>query len=85
MRAFLSEKLTSDLRDAGRKGGGVLTDPPGTTQWRKALYAKGWIALAWPREYEGPGWTEMQRYIFSSEVQRNIMSKLILGMREVPL
>ena len=67
VRRFLDEKLTPDLRDAGKKTGGVLTDPPATTKWHKALYEKGWIAPAWPKEYGGPGWTEMQRYIFSSE------------------
>jgi acyl-CoA dehydrogenase len=67
VRRFLDEKLTPDLRDAGKKTGGVLSDPPATTKWHKALYEKGWIAPAWPKEYGGPGWTEMQRYIFSSE------------------
>jgi alkylation response protein AidB-like acyl-CoA dehydrogenase len=67
VRRFLDEKLTPDLRDAGKKTGGVLTDPPATTKWHKALYEKGWVAPAWPKEYGGPGWSEMQRYIFSSE------------------
>lgn len=67
VRRFLEENLTNDLREAGRKTGGVFTDPPATTKWHKALYEKGWIAPAWPKEYGGPGWTEMQRYIFASE------------------
>ena len=67
VRRFLDEKLTPDLREAGKKTGGVLTDPPATAKWHKALYEKGWLAPAWPKEYGGPGWTEMQRYIFSSE------------------
>ena len=68
VRRFLDEKLTPDLREAGKRTGGVLSDPPATTKWHKALYEKGWIAPAWPKEYGGPGWTEMQRYIFSSEL-----------------
>lgn len=67
VRRFLDEKLTPDLRDAGLKTGGVLTDPPATKKWHKALHEKGWIAPAWPKEYGGPGWSEMQRYIFASE------------------
>jgi alkylation response protein AidB-like acyl-CoA dehydrogenase len=67
VRRFLDEKLTPDLRDAGKKTGGVLTDPPATAKWHKALYEKGWIAPAWPKEHGGPGWSEMQRYIFASE------------------
>ncbi len=68
VRRFLDEKLTPDLREAGMRTGGVLTDPPATTKWHKALYEKGWIAPAWPKEYGGPGWSEMQRYIFASEL-----------------
>ena len=68
VRRFLDEKLTPDLREAGKRTGGVLSDPPATTKWHKALYEKGWIAPAWPKEYGGPGWNEMQRYIFSSEL-----------------
>ena len=67
VRRFLDEKLTPDLREAGKRTGGVLTDPPATTKWHKALYEKGWAAPAWPKEYGGPGWTEMQRYVFASE------------------
>jgi alkylation response protein AidB-like acyl-CoA dehydrogenase len=67
VRRFLDEKLTPDLREAGKKTGGVFTDPPATTKWHKALYEKGWIAPAWPKQYGGPGWNEMHRYIFASE------------------
>ena len=35
--------------------------------WQKILYAKGWIAPNWPKEYGGPGWTPTQRYIFDEE------------------
>jgi len=68
VRRFLDDKLTPDLREAGKRTGGVLTDPPATTKWHKALYDKGWIAPAWPKDYGGPGWSEMQRYIFASEL-----------------
>lgn len=82
VRRFLDEKLTLDLREAGRKTGGVLTGPPATTKWHKALFEKGWIAPAWPREYGGPGWTEMQRYIFASECSaRHAPSLPAFGIR----
>ena len=67
VRRFLDEHLTPELREAGRKTGGVFTDPPATSKWHKSLFEKGWIAPSWPKEYGGPGWTEMQRYIFASE------------------
>jgi alkylation response protein AidB-like acyl-CoA dehydrogenase len=35
--------------------------------WHKILHKKGWIAPLWPKEYGGPGWTLMQRYIWEQE------------------
>jgi alkylation response protein AidB-like acyl-CoA dehydrogenase len=32
--------------------------------WQKILYAKGWGAPNWPREYGGTGWDLRQRHIF---------------------
>ncbi|MBI1238826.1 MAG: acyl-CoA dehydrogenase [Alphaproteobacteria bacterium] len=67
VRQFLSEKLTPDLREAARLAAGAVTDAPVAIRWQKVLYEKGWVAPAWPKEYGGPGWSEMQRYIFASE------------------
>lgn len=36
--------------------------------WHHILHKKGWSAWHWPREYGGPGWTPMQRYIFETEM-----------------
>ena len=55
--------LAPDLRSRAE----ALGHKPDLLRWQKILAAKGWIAPAWPREYGGPGWTEMQRYIFASE------------------
>jgi hypothetical protein len=35
--------------------------------WHKLLYAKGWVAPHWPKEYGGAGWSVAQRYIFNQE------------------
>ncbi len=70
VRAFLAEKLPPDLREAGRLTASVFTDKTWNIRWHKILYEKGWIAPAWPVEYGGTGWTEMQRYIFASECAR---------------
>jgi alkylation response protein AidB-like acyl-CoA dehydrogenase len=32
--------------------------------WQRILYAKGWGAPNWPKEYGGTGWDLMQRHIF---------------------
>ncbi|MFM0520983.1 MULTISPECIES: acyl-CoA dehydrogenase family protein [Caballeronia] len=36
-------------------------------QWHGILNAKGWLANHWPKEYGGPGWTAIQKFIFENE------------------
>lgn len=67
VRGFLRDNLTPSLVAAGRKATSVFVEPEFTLPWQKKLHAKGWAAPHWPKEYGGPGWTEMQRYIFASE------------------
>lgn len=38
--------------------------------WEKTLGEKGWLAVNWPSQYGGPGWTATQRYIFDLERAR---------------
>lgn len=38
--------------------------------WEKTLGAKGWLAVNWPAQFGGPGWTATQRYIFDLERAR---------------
>jgi alkylation response protein AidB-like acyl-CoA dehydrogenase len=70
VRAFLDAELTPELREAGRLTVSAFTDRDFNLPWHKILFKKGWIAPAWPVEYGGTGWNEMQRYIFSSELAR---------------
>ena len=67
VRRFLDENLTEDLREAGRKTGGVFADFDAGVRWHKVLAKKGWSAPTWPKEYGGTGWSATQRYIFSRE------------------
>ncbi len=70
VRAFLDEKLTPELKEAGSLTTSVFTDKKWNLAWQKILYEKGWVAPAWPVEYGGTGWTEMQKYIWASECAR---------------
>lgn len=36
----------------------------------RALAARGWLAVNWPREFGGTGWTANQKYIFDEELER---------------
>ncbi len=62
VRQFLKENLPPEIA-AKVKGGYELTKDELLT-WQKRLFAKGWAAPTWPVEYGGPGWSEMQKYIF---------------------
>ncbi|MGB5949561.1 MAG: acyl-CoA dehydrogenase family protein [Parvibaculum sp.] len=70
VRAFLDEKLTPELKEAGSLTTSVFTDKKWNLAWQKILYEKGWVAPNWPVEYGGTGWTEMQKYIWASECAR---------------
>lgn len=39
-------------------------------EWHELLGRKGWLGATWPREYGGPGWTPVERYIFDVECSR---------------
>jgi alkylation response protein AidB-like acyl-CoA dehydrogenase len=67
VRRFLDAHLTEDLREAGRKTGGVFADFEAGNRWHKALAKRGWAAPAWPKEHGGTGWSATERYIFARE------------------
>ena len=67
VRTFLDEALTDELREAQRFCPGIFLDYEHNIIWHKILYAKGWIAPSWPKEYGGTGWDLSRRYIWSTE------------------
>lgn len=67
VRAFLDEKLTPDLRRAGRLMTSVYADHEASMAWQAVLHERGWAAPAWPVEHGGCDWTLNQHYIFSRE------------------
>ncbi len=64
VRAFLDEHLTDEIRNAA-VGGHV--EPEIMIRWQKILHKQGWIAVNWPVEYGGTGWSITQKYIFENE------------------
>jgi len=70
IRAFLDQSLPEHLREAGRNPTSVFTDKQYSLAWQKILHARGWVAPSWPKDYGGPGWSVMQRYIFAAECAR---------------
>lgn len=70
VRAFIDANLTPELRRAGERLTSVFCEPRYSLPWQRILHAKGWAAPSWPKEYGGPGWTEVQRAIFAAECAR---------------
>jgi len=67
VRSFLDEKLTPELRRAGRLMTSVYADHEASMEWQRILHERDWAAPAWPVEYGGCDWTLTQHYIFSRE------------------
>ncbi len=65
VRAFLAQRLTPALRQATRDG--IHLERELVSQWQAILNERGWGAPHWPASMGGPGWTELQRYIFEEE------------------
>jgi len=69
VRGFLQDKLTPELRRAGRLMTSVYADHEASMRWQQILHERGWAAPAWPVSYGGCDWTLTQHYIFSRESQ----------------
>ncbi|AQA01194.1 acyl-CoA dehydrogenase [Mycobacterium sp. MS1601] len=67
VRTFLDEKLTPELRRAGRLMTSVYADHEAAMAWQAILHERGWAAPAWPVEYGGCDWSLSQHYLFSRE------------------
>lgn len=67
VRAFLDEKLTPELRRAGRLMTSVYADHDASMEWQRILHERGWAAPAWPMAHGGCDWSLTQHYIFSRE------------------
>ena len=69
VRAFIAENYPADLRGKIEEGEELSKDDH--LKWHKILAKKGgWNAPAWPKQYGGPGWNTVQRYIWSEEQAR---------------
>lgn len=68
VREFLREKLTPELRAAGRLATSVYPDHEASMRWQQILHERGWAAPTWPVEYGGCDWTLTQHYIFNREL-----------------
>lgn len=61
LRAELPKRLSDKVRDLKR-----LTRAD-YEEWHSILNRRGWLAVNWPAEWGGTGWSVIQRYIFEVE------------------
>lgn len=62
---FLKEKLSSRLSEKVKLGKRLNKED--MIEWHSVLNDKGWLAVNWPKEYGGTGWTAVQKHIFDEE------------------
>ena len=65
IRAWVRENLPKDISHK------VLNDLEQTRddlqRWAKILGKKGWLGYGWPKQFGGPGWNAVQKFIFENE------------------
>jgi alkylation response protein AidB-like acyl-CoA dehydrogenase len=67
VRAFLDDRLTPEVRRAGKLMTSVYSDHDASLEWQRILHERGWAAPAWPVEWGGCDWSLTQHYVFSRE------------------
>ena len=62
VRQFLRDRLPARLSEKVRLPQELTKDA--IEEWHGVLNEKGWLAVNWPVEVGGAGWTAIQRHIF---------------------
>jgi alkylation response protein AidB-like acyl-CoA dehydrogenase len=65
VRSFLKDKLPARIA-AKTKAGQRLTKQD-QEEWHAILQSRGWLAYHWPKQYGGPGFTAVEKFIFDTE------------------
>ena len=65
VRTFQNEKLPKDIASKVKEHKRLGKED--TIRWQKILNEQGWLALHWPKEYGGTGWSPIQKHIFEEE------------------
>lgn len=62
---FLQDKLPGRLSHKVRSGLRLTRED--MNEWHAILNERGWLANHWPKQYGGPGWGAVQKFIFENE------------------
>ena len=74
VRAFLRDAVPKETR--ARLDMGYAATKPETVAFLEKLSAKGWVAPAWPVEYGGTGWSQLQRFVYTIELGNNAVPSI---------
>ncbi len=66
VRDFIAAQLPQDIRRKVELG--LMLEREDHIRWQDILAAKGWYAVNWPKQWGGPGWSPIQRYLFQQEL-----------------
>jgi alkylation response protein AidB-like acyl-CoA dehydrogenase len=65
VQRFLAEEVPARL--TGKVHAGQRLTKADLEEWHALLNARGWLANHWPKEYGGPGWNAVQKFIFEHD------------------
>ena len=67
VRTFIRESLPDDVRAIAAQ---ERMDIPkeAQRQWHRTLQTRGWGCPGWPKSHGGPGWSDLQLYLFEREI-----------------
>ncbi|TNE56639.1 MAG: pimeloyl-CoA dehydrogenase large subunit [Alphaproteobacteria bacterium] len=68
VREFIAAEWTDDLAERQKRSKTHHLGKEATIAWQQKLAKKGWMGINWPKEYGGPGFTQVQKYIFDFEL-----------------
>lgn len=67
VRAFFAADYPAHV--IAKNAAGQQLDKQDHIDAQRALHARGWLGVGWPRDHGGTGWTPAQRYIFDQELE----------------
>jgi alkylation response protein AidB-like acyl-CoA dehydrogenase len=65
VRSFLKEKLPKRLSDKVKAG--LRLTKQDQEEWHAILQSRGWLGYHWPKEYGGPAFNAVEKFIFDTE------------------
>jgi alkylation response protein AidB-like acyl-CoA dehydrogenase len=68
VRSFIQEHLPRSIHDKMLEHRSLTKEE--VVAWQRILNRRGWATPSWPKEWGGPGWTAVQRYIFLDELHQ---------------